>query len=79
MKIAITGASAQKLGARSLQLLFKNNQSVHLILSKGAYEVWNSECKVRVPVDTTSQELFWRERLNTTLGNLKCYKWNENI
>ncbi len=76
--LAITGASAQQLASRSLQLLLENKFDVHLIMSKGAYEVWNSECKVRVPVDTNSQELFWRKTLNTKLGNLKCYKWNDN-
>ncbi len=47
-------------------------------MSKGAYEVWKSECNIRVPVDPNLQELFWRERLDTGLGQLKCYKWNDN-
>ena len=37
--IAITGASAMQIGERSIQLLLDSNQSIDLILSKGAYEV----------------------------------------
>ncbi len=76
--LAITGASAQQIASRSLQLLLENKFDVHLIMSKGSYQVWNSECNIKVPVDPSSQELFWRDRLNTKHGNLKCYKWNDN-
>ncbi len=75
---AITGASAQQIASRALQLLLNNKFDVHLIMSKGAYEVWNSECDIRVPVDPHSQELFWRQTLETDKGKLTCYKWNDN-
>ena len=37
--LAITGASALQLGERSIDLLLQNNKNIHLIISKGAYEV----------------------------------------
>ena len=76
--LAITGASAQPLAERALYLLLKNNQNIHLILSKGAHEVWNSEIGIRVPVEPILQEQFWRDRLNITTGELNCHKWNDN-
>lgn len=76
--LAITGASALQLGERALQLLLINKFEVHLILSRGAYEVALSERGLNIPVDPKRQELFWRERLETTDGNLKCHKWNDH-
>ena len=76
--LAITGASAQPLAERALYLLLKKNQNVHLILSKGAHQVWASEVGVKVPIDPISQTNFWRERLKLNDGKLKCHKWNDN-
>ncbi len=76
--LSITGASALQLGERALQLLLLNNFEVYLILSKGAYEVSLSERGIKIPVDSERQEEFWRQRLNTNKGKLKCHKWNEH-
>ncbi len=76
--LGVTGASAQILAERSLDLLLKKNQTVDLILSKGAFEVWNSEIGVNVPLDPAKQEVFWRKRLNNYSGQLTCYKWNQH-
>tara|TARA_Y100001968_G_scaffold296315_1_gene304415 strand:- start:955 stop:1557 length:603 start_codon:yes stop_codon:yes gene_type:complete len=76
--LAITGASALELGERTLQLLLINEFSVYLVLSRGAYEVSLSERNQKIPVDSTLQEKFWRERLATDKGSLKCLKWNEH-
>tara|TARA_Y100001968_G_C19101172_1_gene592593 strand:- start:75 stop:677 length:603 start_codon:yes stop_codon:yes gene_type:complete len=76
--LAITGASAIQLGERAIQLLLLNNQEVHLILSKGAYQVALAERNLKIPIDSIKQELFWRERLNVKSGKLKCLKWNDN-
>ena len=76
--LAITGASAIQLGEKALELLLKNNNDVCLILSKGAYQVSLSERNIRIPVDSKLQEKFWRNHLNTSRGNLKCYKWNDH-
>ena len=76
--IAITGASAMQLGERSIQLLLENNKNVDLILSKGAYEVAKSERNINIPVESTSQADFWRNKLNVEAGKLTCYRWNDH-
>ncbi len=76
--IAITGASAQILAERSIDLLLQANQKIDVILSKGSYQVWQSENGVTVPVDEKKQEIFWRERLNNNNGEIRCHKWNNN-
>ncbi len=76
--VAITGASAQILGERSIDLLLNNNYNLDVILSKGAYKVWQSENGIQIPLEMEKQELFWRERLNNSRGKLRCHKWNDN-
>lgn len=76
--IAITGASAMQIGERSIQLLLENNKTVDLILSKGAYEVAKSERNINIPVDSTSQADFWRNKLNVEAGKLTCFRWNDH-
>ena len=76
--LAITGASALELGEKALELLLLNSYNVHLIISKGAYEVSLSERAIRIPADTLKQEQFWREHLKVYSGKLKCHKWNEH-
>ncbi len=74
--LAVTGASAQPLAERSLQLLLRNGRQVHLILSRGAHEVWTAETGVSIPVDPEQQQRFWRERLAVDTGALTCHRWN---
>ena len=74
--LAVSGASAQQLAERSLQLLLENQRHVHLIFSRGAHEVWNAELGVQVPVDPEAQASFWRERLQCDRGVLECHRWN---
>ena len=76
--IAITGASAQILAERSIDLLLNANQKIDVILSRGSYEVWQSENGVKIPIEEKKQELFWRERLNNDRGDIRCHKWNNN-
>ena len=76
--IAITGASAMQIGERAIQLLLENNQSVDLILSKGAYEVAKSERSINIPVEPKAQCEFWRNKLEVYSGKLNCYRWNDN-
>ena len=66
--LAVTGASAQVLAERAIGLLLKNNYSIDLILSKGAYNVWQSALQVKVPLEPSKQELFWRNRLHVDSG-----------
>ncbi len=76
--LGITGASAMPLAERSLQLLLQHKYNVHVVLSRGAYEVWNSEIGVKIPIDTNKQKLFWSHRLNLSTDTLSCYRWNDN-
>ena len=75
--LAVTGASAQPLGERTLQLLLQAGRSVHLVLSKGAYAVFQAEQGVQVPLNPERQVRFWRERLNCGSGELFCHRWND--
>ena len=76
--LAFTGASAQPVGERALKLLLLNGYKVDLILSKGAYEVWNYEHDIKIPIDPNAQEKFWKERLNVNTDLLRCHRWNNN-
>ena len=75
--LAVTGASAQPLAERTLQLLLQAGRSVHLVLSKGAYAVFQAEQGLQVPVNPERQARFWRERLNCPEGELFCHRWND--
>jgi 4-hydroxy-3-polyprenylbenzoate decarboxylase len=73
----VSGASAQPLAERALQLLLQRERSVHLIMSRGAHEVWLAEQSIQVPVDPELQERFWRTRLNVQTGSLICHRWGD--
>ena len=75
--LGVTGASAQPLAERTIQLLLEAGKTIHLVLSSGSYEVWASEKQIKIPKESSTQELFWRERLNTAKGTLICHKWND--
>ncbi|QNI88288.1 flavin prenyltransferase UbiX [Synechococcus sp. ROS8604] len=75
--LGVSGASAQPLAQRALQLLLQRERSVHLIMSRGAHEVWLAEQSIQVPVDPELQERFWRTRLNVQTGSLICHRWGD--
>ena len=75
--LAVSGASAQPLAERALQLLLQAGESVDLIVSRGAIGVWQAELGVRVPTDPSAQERFWRERCACDTGELRCHRWND--
>ena len=75
--LAVSGASAQPLAERALQLLLQAGESVDLIVSRGAIGVWQAELGVRVPTDPSAQERFWRERCACNTGELRCHRWND--
>ena len=75
--LGVSGASAQPLAERALQLLLQQDRSVHLIMSRGAHEVWLAEQSIQVPVDPELQERFWRSRLNVESGSLICHRWGD--
>ena len=75
--LGVSGASAKPLAERALQLLLQQGRSVHLIMSRGAHEVWLAEQSIQVPVDPELQERFWRSRLNVETGSLICHRWGD--
>jgi 4-hydroxy-3-polyprenylbenzoate decarboxylase len=75
--LAVSGASAQPLAERALQLLLEAGESVELITSRGAIGVWQAELGVRVPSEPDAQERFWRERTGCPGGSLRCHRWND--
>ena len=48
--LAISGASAQPLAQRALQLLLEAGETVEVVTSKGAIGVWQAELGIRVPL-----------------------------
>lgn len=75
--LAVSGASAQQLAQRALELLLEAGQTVDLVVSRGAMTVWQAELGVRVPAEPEAQERFWRERCGTEAGLLRCHRWND--
>lgn len=75
--LGVSGASAQPLAERALQLLLGKGHSVHLIISRGAFKVFQAEQGITIPVDPVQQDQFWRKRLDVSEGQLICHRWND--
>ncbi len=75
--LAVSGASAQPLAQRALQLLLEAGERVELVTSRGAIGVWQAELGLRVPSEPEAQEAFWRQRTGTISGELHCHRWND--
>ena len=75
--LAVSGASAQPLAERALQLLLASGRSVEMVTSRGAIGVWQAEMGLRVPSDPEAQERFWRDRTGCMDGELRCHRWND--
>ena len=75
--LAVSGASAQPLAQRALQLLLEDGRWVEMVTSRGAIGVWQAELGLRVPSEPEAQERFWRERCGTAGGRLRCHRWND--
>jgi len=75
--LAVSGASAQPLAQRALQLLLEAGETVELVTSRGAIGVWWAEMGLRLPTEPEAQERFWRERTGTKTGSLRCHRWND--
>jgi 4-hydroxy-3-polyprenylbenzoate decarboxylase len=75
--LAVSGASAQPLAQRALQLLLEADVAVEMVTSRGAIGVWQAELGLRVPSEPEAQEQFWRERTGCGSGQLRCHRWND--
>jgi 4-hydroxy-3-polyprenylbenzoate decarboxylase len=75
--LAVSGASAQPLAERALQLLLEAGEAVEMITSRGAIGVWMAEMGLSVPSEPRAQERFWRQRTGCAGGDLRCHRWND--
>ncbi len=75
--LAVSGASAQPLAQRALQLLLQAGETVEMVTSRGAIGVWQAEMGLRVPSEPQAQEDFWRQRTECAGGRLRCHRWND--
>ncbi|MFM7434789.1 MAG: flavin prenyltransferase UbiX [Vulcanococcus sp.] len=75
--LGISGASAQPLALRALQLLLEAGETVDLVVSRGAINVWLAELGIKVPVEPQAQLHFWRQQTGTEAGELRCHRWND--
>jgi 4-hydroxy-3-polyprenylbenzoate decarboxylase len=75
--LAVSGASAQPLAQRALQLLLDAGDSVELVTSRGAITVWQAELGIQLPGEPEAQEAFWRDRTGSSHGQLRCHRWND--
>jgi 4-hydroxy-3-polyprenylbenzoate decarboxylase len=75
--LAVCGASAQVLALRALQWLLEADQSVDLILSRGAFEVWRAELGLHLPVAPEEQAQVLRRHCGSLRGQLRCHRWND--
>ncbi len=75
--LAVSGASAQPLARRALQLLLDADLTVEMVTSRGAIGVWQAELGLRVPSEPEAQERFWREQTGCSAGQLRCHRWND--
>ena len=74
--LGVSGASAQPLAQRALQLLLQAGERVELVVSRGAIGVWQAELGIQVPSEPQAQEAFWRDRTGVSTGLLRCHRWN---
>nr|AUG32667.1 putative 3-octaprenyl-4-hydroxybenzoate carboxy- lyase [Paulinella longichromatophora] len=75
--LAASGASGQPLAERALQLLLASGEEVDFVISRGGIAVWQAEQGVSIPGNPISQEAFWRSRLGSNNGTLRCHRWND--
>jgi 4-hydroxy-3-polyprenylbenzoate decarboxylase len=75
--LGVSGASGQPLAERAVRLLLEADLPVELVTSRGALRVWQAELGIRVPLDPTDQEAFWRQRSGCSGGRLRCHRWDD--
>lgn len=76
--IGVSGASGLIYAVRALKFLLEADYKIELVASKSSYMVWQSEQNIRMPVEGTGQEQFWREQAGVeTGGKLHCHPWGD--
>ena len=76
--LGVTGASGLIYAVRALKFLLEADYTVELVASKSTHLVWQAEQGIRLPVDPTRQEQFWRQQAGVeTDGKLHCHPWGD--
>ncbi|MDJ0678937.1 MAG: flavin prenyltransferase UbiX [Xenococcaceae cyanobacterium MO_167.B52] len=74
--IGVSGASGLIYAVRSLKFLLEADYAIELVVSRGAYMVWQAEENIKIPVEPDAQEHFWREKIGVFhSGKLTCHRW----
>ena len=71
--LGVSGASGLIYAVRTLKFLLRANYTVNLVASKAAFQVWQAEQGMQMPVDPAKQALFWREQADELGGQLICH------
>lgn len=76
--LGVTGASGLIYTVRALKFLLEANYTVELVASKSTHLVWQAEQGIRMPVEPTQQEQFWRQQAGVEIdGKLLCHPWGD--
>lgn len=76
--IGISGASGIIYAVRALKFLLEADYAIELVVSRGAYMVWQAEENIKIPAEPDLQELFWREKTGVLAsGKLNCHRWGD--
>ncbi len=74
--VGVTGASGLIYAVRTLKFLLEADYAIDLVASKSTHQVWHAETQVRMPVDLSQQEQFWRTQADVPqAGSLTCHAW----
>lgn len=76
--IGVSGASGLIYAVRSLKFLLEADYAIELVVSRGAYMVWQAEENIKIPAEPDLQENFWREKIGVFhSGKLTCHRWGD--
>ena len=76
--IGVSGASGLIYAVRALKFLLEADYAIELVVSRGAYMVWQAEENIKIPVEPDAQEQFWREKIGVFhSGKLTCHRWGD--
>ena len=76
--LGVSGASGLIYAVRALKYLLQADYAIELVASKSTFMVWQSEQNLRMPLEPTQQEQFWRQQAGVeTDGKLHCHPWGD--
>lgn len=76
--LGVSGASGLIYAVRAIKYLLAADYQIELVASKASYMVWQAENDIRMPVDPSEQEQFWRQQSGTLKGGkLRCHRWGD--